>query len=86
MTVAIFKVLNDKNDKIDMLALRKLAFKGVPSIFSVKSRNQIKSEDCQPNGSRKNTGELEAGGDLRSIVWRVQLGVLSETPSTWVEN
>ena len=52
--IRIFKVLNAKNDEIDLNELRRATFTGVPNIFD----------------------EAHQGGDLRSVVWQILLGVL----------
>lgn len=36
-SIQIFKILNDKNDMIDLNALRNVCFTGVPSIFDEKN-------------------------------------------------
>lgn len=57
--IYIFRILNAKNDLIDINELRRAAFTGIPSIFD----------------------EPGQGGDLRSIIWMILLGVLPLQPS-----
>lgn len=55
------KVLNSKQDLIDLDELRRLTFHGVPQ--------------TNPNGQ----------ADLRSLIWRILLGVLPLMPSVWMD-